>query len=75
MTATWILGTIAAVLTMASSGMLMGKVWWAPHFRLGVQVVWIAYGLTNPAAYPILLISLWYIGRCLWAMPKWRRER
>ena len=75
MTVTWILGWAACIGAMAAHTLNMRKIWWGPIFGVGVQVIWIAYALSDTATLPILLAALWYLGWYIGSIKKWKRER
>lgn len=75
MTTTWILGLLAVLGGATAHAMAMRKVWWLPWFGVGVQMIWIAYAVSNKATLPLLPGSLWYLVWYLVSIKKWKRER
>ena len=75
MTVAEILGWAVCGLTMVAHSLNMRKVWWAPIYGGVVQLVWIAYALSDTATKPLLLLALWYLAWYIGSIRKWKRER
>lgn len=75
MALTWILGLLAVIGAAMAHALKMCRVWWAPRFCVGIQVVWIAYAVSSWQTVPLLLLTPWYLYWSIWAWSKWKKER
>ena len=69
-----ILGVAANLCTCIAAILFARKIWWAPIWGIGTQVIWVMYAVGIPA-WPLLISGIFMLVVYTTAVSRWRKER